>query len=223
LAEIITANVRLLDVLPCFGIGLGFGESTVKQVCDENGVSVKMFLLVCNVYAFEDYLPDAHTIEQIQITDILAYFSASYNAYRKIQRPKIIYPIIELTKTSSEQFRSTVSEFCKRYDDIILGALNYEEQVNFPYIQALLNGENPKKETTPYEEVSEGEQWIALSDLQNMLIKHMPDRSIETLQKYRDLLYDIASYDSMTQRHILLNHILAEKVERLIAANYDKS
>ena len=223
LADMIATNVRLLDVLPCFRIGLGFRDSTVKQACDEEGISAQMFLLVCNVYTFEDYVPDAKTIEQIQIADILSYFSASYNAYREIQRPKIIDPVIELTKTSSEPFRSIVSEFCKRYDETILAALNYEEQVNFPYVRAVLNGENPKKDEMSFSDATDGEQWIALSDLQNMLVKHMPDRSTVTLQKYRDLLCDIASYDYMTQRHILLNNVLAEKVEHLKSANHVKS
>ena len=57
LADIIAANHNVILLLPRFGIPLGFGEKTVKEVCRDCGVDDHFFLTVCNIYTFDDYRP----------------------------------------------------------------------------------------------------------------------------------------------------------------------
>ena len=58
LADIIDVDCRLLYVLPRFGIKLGFGDISVADICKKQGINEDVFLLICNIYAFEDYIPD---------------------------------------------------------------------------------------------------------------------------------------------------------------------
>ena len=58
MSDLIQANYRLLRVLPRFGIHLGFGDKSVVEVCRAQGVSMELFLLVCNISTFDDFLPD---------------------------------------------------------------------------------------------------------------------------------------------------------------------
>ena len=48
LAELISDDFKLLQVLSRFGIALGFGDKCVGQVCKENNVDTYTFLAVCN-------------------------------------------------------------------------------------------------------------------------------------------------------------------------------
>ena len=57
LADLISVNHNLILMLPRFGIPLGFGDRSVEEICYMNNVPVDFFLLVCNVYAFDSYLP----------------------------------------------------------------------------------------------------------------------------------------------------------------------
>lgn len=172
LVDVLTTNYRLLDVFPCFGMGLGFGDRTVKQVCDEKGIPITIFLLVCNVYTFEDYIPDEQTIEQIQIPDLLDFSLASNKDYREVNRIKLFDRTIELTENCPEVFRNAVAEFRKQYEQILFAYFEYDEQVNFPYIRALARGEEPKNASMPIVMKNKEEVRVAFSDLQNLLIKH---------------------------------------------------
>ena len=46
--SLIRDNYNLLQSLGSFGISLGFGDKTVKQVCDDQNVDTNTFLAVVN-------------------------------------------------------------------------------------------------------------------------------------------------------------------------------
>ena len=83
LADMISVNYYLIFTLPRLGIPLGFGDRSVAEVCAKYNVPVDFFLLVCNVYTFDFYVPDK---EDVVITDmrmLLPYLQASHNTDRK--------------------------------------------------------------------------------------------------------------------------------------------
>ncbi|MEG0039352.1 MAG: hemerythrin domain-containing protein, partial [Bacteroides sp.] len=77
--DLISDNYALLQVMSRFGVSLGFGDKTVKEVCEMNGVDSRTFLVVVNfmaegfsrmntddpdaisIPALVDYLRQAHT------------------------------------------------------------------------------------------------------------------------------------------------------------------
>ena len=50
LADLIDVNFKLLNVLSRLNISLGFGENTIKEVCERQGINLNSFLLICNIY-----------------------------------------------------------------------------------------------------------------------------------------------------------------------------
>ena len=87
MADMILANGRLLYVLPYFGIELGVGEKTIKQVCNEKNISVPLLLLVCNIYTFNDYCPDSRDLKQIPVEGIIRYLKNSHKDYLEVRMP----------------------------------------------------------------------------------------------------------------------------------------
>ena len=65
LADVIHADYSLLLLLHRFGINLGFGDKTVRECCEANHVSCTLFLMICNVYSNEQYLPTEKEIVTI--------------------------------------------------------------------------------------------------------------------------------------------------------------
>ena len=49
MAELVAANNNIILLLPRFGIRLGFGDCTVREVCAEYGIATDFFLLICNI------------------------------------------------------------------------------------------------------------------------------------------------------------------------------
>ncbi len=45
MSELICENYKLLLVMSRFGLSLGFGDQTVKQVCEQQGVHTGTFLI----------------------------------------------------------------------------------------------------------------------------------------------------------------------------------
>ena len=82
LADLISVNHSLILMLPRFGIPLGFGDKSVKEICLMNDVSADFFLLVCNVYAFNSYLPKRKMIESTDMRLLVPYLLASHRVGR---------------------------------------------------------------------------------------------------------------------------------------------
>ena len=81
LADLISVNHNLILMLPRFGIPLGFGDRSVAKVCVMYDVPVDFFLLVCNVYTFDAYLPKKEMIKSIDMRLLVPYLHASHQYY----------------------------------------------------------------------------------------------------------------------------------------------
>ena len=84
---LIKDNYSVLQALGSFGINLGFGDKTVNETCELNGVDTYTFLAVVNLQLnnvgnFEDD-------EKISVPTLLRYLKASHAYYLDFQLPFI--------------------------------------------------------------------------------------------------------------------------------------
>lgn len=211
LADLVLSDYTLLYVLPRFGIKFGFGEATVQQICRQNDVSTPLFLLVCNVYAFSDYLPEKRMLSEIPLKDLTAYLASSHRDYRETRIPRIIDKLLSIT---GNRYRDMFEGFCKKYLNDVVEHFNYEEKIVFPYISALLTGE--KLENYSIEEFEKNHSDIeeSLTDLKNIIIKYL---SSETeAAESQQVLIDLFLLENDISKHTLLeNKILVSLVERI--------
>ena len=78
MAELVMSNPNLMLTLSRFGIELGFCDHSVKEVCTKAGINPAFFLLVCNIYINQDYIPSENEIQSVDINSILTYLSNSH-------------------------------------------------------------------------------------------------------------------------------------------------
>lgn len=207
MADLVLADKGLLWVLPCFGIELGFGEKTVGQVCAERGISTPLLLLVCNLYTFDDHTPDMAELEQIPIEGIVTYLQASHGNYLRVRMPGIIDSVLGLPGGDM------LASFCEKYRHEVMAHFKYEEEVVFPYIRQLLDGEKPAYKISEYGS-THGDIDSALEDLKNIIVKYLP--SDATIERSRPVLTELFSFGYDLRRHTLLEDtILIPLVERL--------
>ena len=55
MSDLICDNYSLLMVMSRFGLSLGFGDKSVKDVCEAQGVDYRTFLAVANFISEEQY------------------------------------------------------------------------------------------------------------------------------------------------------------------------
>jgi regulator of cell morphogenesis and NO signaling len=201
-ADVILANYRLLYVFPCFGLNLGLGERTVRQVCEERGVSVALFLLVCNIYTFEDYLPGKELAEQVPVDELVRYIRSAHREYLEHRLPKIMDKVLRLTDSCPEKHGRTLAEFCDKYGREVVAHFDYEEQIVFPYVEKLLAGGRTRQYTIREYERNHSNLNAALSDLKNIILKYLPVQC--SVEKSRDVLIELFLFESDLGKHTLL-------------------
>jgi regulator of cell morphogenesis and NO signaling len=214
LADLILTNCRLLYVFPLFGIEIGMGETTVKNACEKHGISTDFFLLVCNLYTFDKYMPDSDILSQISLKDLLKYLRNSHTDYLEHRIPKITDRILQSIKSCCTKHIKVVTEFCEKYMREVITHFNYEEKIVFPYISALLNGDKPTDYNIKQYEDNHSNIDAALEDLKNIIIKYLPPEC--TIEKWRDILIDLFLFEDDLSKHTLLeDKILISVVERI--------
>jgi regulator of cell morphogenesis and NO signaling len=214
MADVILANSRLLYVLPSFGLNLGFGEKTVKQVCAENNLPVPLFLLVSNIYTFDDYSPGSRDLMQIPIDGIIRYLQNSHKDYQEVRMPQIIDSILDLSTLCHLRNGNILKSFCEKYREEVIAHFKYEEEIAFPYIIQLLNG--VKSNAYKIEEYESNHSNIdaALNDLKNIIIKYLPRDC--AIKKCRDTLLNLFMFEHDLSKHSMLeDKILISLVEHV--------
>lgn len=211
LSDLVLANFRLLYVFPRFGIELGFGESTVKSICRQNEISIPLFLLVCNIYTFRDYLPSKNALNEIPVSDLITYLKQSHQDYLENRIPLIKNEILKLTQCCHKEM---FEQFCDKYINDVIAHFNYEEKVVFPYINTLLQGHKTNNYSIEEFEKNHSNIEESLTDLKNIIIKYLPNDC--NFQNSRKVLVELFLLENDLSKHTLLeDRILVSLVERI--------
>lgn len=214
MSEMLLSNPSLVAMLPRFGIELGFGEKKVCEVCDKYGISTPFFLLVCNVYSHDEYLPNEEEIDSIDMTGLVPYLLASHKYYLEERISSIELKMKNISENCDPRYGSIIQKFFSVYKGEVINHFKYEEGTVFPYIKNLIKGEHQKTYNIEQYESNHSNIEDKLADLTNILIKYLPSN---ISQKDRiSALSDIFSLSSDLKKHSLIeDKILVPYVEVL--------
>ena len=214
MADVIITNCRLLYVLPYFGINLGFGEKTVKQVCNDKNISLPLLLLICNIYTFDEYVPNREDLKQIPIEGVITYLQNTHKDYLEVRMPQIINDIHNLVNICRLKNGDFLDSFCEKYKQEVIAHFKYEEEIVFPYIIQLLHGVRENRYKIKEYESNHSDIDASLNDLKNIIIKFLPQDC--TIEKCRDILQNLFMFEHDLSKHTLLeDKILISLVEHI--------
>ena len=214
-AELMTDDRRLLQLLPRFGIGLGFGDRSVDQVCRMNQVNADLFLVICEIYSDGSFRPGKHELQLIDMSDLLSYLKASHQYYLEERFPHIEEHLQRIIDACGQKYGPMLSHFYDDYKQEVMRHIKYyEEEVVFPYIEALLNGKRTDSYKIDEFEHNHTNIQDTLDDMMNILLKYLPG---DILPKERiEISYDIMELSDDLNRHSLIEErILIPCVESL--------
>jgi len=211
LAELIADNPKLLQVLPRFGIGLGFGDHNVAEVCKANNVSVKLFLLVCSVCFDADNLPHQADFDSIDMDGLLPYLLASHRYYLDERFPHIEEHLQHIIIAGGPKYGNMLSHFYNEYKQEVEKHFKYEEEEVFPYIEALRRGDCGKGYRIEQFRHNHSNIEDALEDMNSILIKYLPGdilpkERIEIAMDIMELSADLVSH-SLIEEHVLIPYV----------------
>ena len=210
--SIIRDNYNILQSLGCFGISLGFGDKTVKEVCEEQNVDTYTFLAVVN-FTINGYrnFDDA---DRMSVPTLMQYLRASHDYYLDFQLPFIRKELVEALDEKDNLAR-LILKLYDEYAHTIRSHMKYEEKMVFPYVDALLNNKN----TGNYdiETFSKHHPQIdqKARELKSIIIKYLPSDGLRNNQ-LSATLYDIYNNEEWLSQHSMVEEeIFIPAIRRL--------
>lgn len=174
LADVIDTNFNLITILSRMGIGFGFGNDTIEEVCKKYGINANAFLLVCNVYTFENYLPSKEILNDADLRDIVSYLNNSHKYYMDVAVSYLAEGLENVIKFCDERSQKMIWKFFTQYKEELTKHFEYEEKIVFPYMLSVLNHNIDSNYTILQYEENHTNVDEKIEDLKNIVMKYLP-------------------------------------------------
>ena len=219
MADLIEVNYHLLAVLTRFGIEGGFGEKSVRDICEKNHLDTDTFLLICNVYTRKEYEPSEEILRDGHIDDILRYLHQSHDYYMSNALVLLASTIEDLIEPCSEAQKRVIWQFFSDYKAELEKHFAYEEGEVIPYVQKLLLGKRDPSYSIDRFEENHSNIEEKLSDLKNLILKSLPTSCDDRL-RVRLLNYIFALQSDLDSHTAIEDNILVPMVRLIENPSY---
>ena len=195
--SIIQDNYDILQSLGSFGINLGFGNKTVKELCEDQQVDTFTFLAIIN-FTINGYLsPDA--IGKLSVPTLMKYLRASHEYYLGFELPFIRKELLSALDEENNMAKLIVRLY-DEYAHSIRLHMNYEEKMVFPYVDSLLEGKPVNNYDIETFSKHHGQIDQQLRELKNIIIQYLPSDGLRNNQ-LSATLYDIYNCEVWLAQH----------------------
>ncbi|MBI9033001.1 MAG: hemerythrin domain-containing protein [Bacteroidales bacterium] len=200
IAELVHENYLLVPVMNRFGIHLGFGDKTVKEVCEEHEIEAGFFMEIINSYNDPKYYP-RFDVEDFPLNDAIQYLSNTHKSYLDYRLPdieSIIEEILESCDINKDNI-ILLRNFFMEYKSELTAHIEREEKVVYPYVSKVFENYRSEQPDAAF--------------LTNMISYSIVDYSNEhdnVEEKLFDLKNIIIKYLPPLKRQFLMNKILFE-------------
>lgn len=212
LIYIIRDNYSILQSLGSFGINLGFGDKTVREVCEDQNVDTYTFLAIVNltINGYRDY----DDIDRLSIPTLIQYLRASHAYYIDFQLP-FIRKELQNALDENDNLARLIMKLYDEYAHSIKNHMQYEEKNVFPYVNDLLaNKSNEAYDIETYSK-HHGQTDLKLRELKNIIIKYLPSDGLRNNQ-LTATLYNIYNCEQWLTLHAMVeDEIFTPAIRRL--------
>ena len=214
IADLIDVNFKLLNVLSRLDINLGFGENTIMEVCVRQGIDLNSFLLICNVYTYDGYIPSVELMSGADPATIVDYLHNSHSFYLLKEFTVLEEELKAMVEPCDATQKKVVARFFSDYKAQVENHFEYEESVVFPYIRALMAGQRYASYSIEQFEENHSNIDETLNDLKNIVMKYLPDTCDTVLRN--QVLYRIYRLGEDLLKHTLIeDNILIPMVNKI--------
>ena len=195
--SLIRDNYNLLQSLGSFGISLGFGDKTVKQVCDDQNVDTNTFLAVVN-FTINGYR-EMDDVSRLSVPTLLQYLKASHDYFIGFQLPFIRKELADALDENDNLAR-LILKLYDEYSRSVTQHMKYEEKTVFPYGESLIAGKPMANYAIDMYSKHHGQESSKLRELKSIIIKYFPGDSLRNNQ-LSATLYDIYNNEEWLALH----------------------
>ncbi len=225
LAELISDDFKLLQVLSRFGIALGFGDKSVDQVCKENNVDADTFIAVCN-FISQGTKPSFDEFTSLNVSSLLTYLRNSHSFFLEFMLPSIRREFVDSVDCSTRnEIGFLILKFFDDYVAEIAKHQTYESDHFFNYVEGLLQGKRKADVCLANFENDhihkDHDKLIAqkMTDLKNIIIRYCPTSSHK--EQLNDALLHLFEFETDLNSHTQLEDTIFIPVVSLLESQVD--
>lgn len=217
--SLIADNYNILQSLGRFGINLGFGDKTVREVCEDQNVDTYTFLAIVN-FSINGYR-DFDSSERFSIPTLLHYLKASHEYYLNFQLPSIRKEL-EAALDANDNLARLIMKLYDEYAHEIRRHMEYEEKTVFPYVDDLLNNKvNDEYDIDTFSK-HHGQTDQKLRELKNIIIKYLPS-DIQHNNRLAATLYDLYNNEEWLENHAMVEDCIFIPAIRSLERKFKQS
>ena len=214
--SLIRDNYDLLQMLGSFGISLGFGDKTVKEICENNNVDTYTFLAVVNftINGYGDFGAD----DKLSVPTLLRYLEACHAYFLDFQLPYIRRELQE-SLDERESLAKLILRFYDEYAHEIRRHMKYEQKTLFPYVESLIEGHPINNYNVDTFSKHHSATDNKLRELKLLIIKYLPLDGLHNNQ-LTATLHDIYESEAWLRQHAMVeDDIFVPAIRRLEQLN----
>ena len=196
MSDLICDNYALLMVMSRFGLSLGFGEKTVGETCQSQGVDCHTFLAVAN------FLNSGNKQQKnnFSVAALMEYLKRAHTYFLDFNLPAIRRKLIEAIDCSStNDVAYLILKFFDEYAKEVRRHMEYENQAVFTYVEQLLQGRLSDEYNIATFASKHNQIDTKLKELKNIIIKYYPEKENNNL--LNAVLFDIFNCEQDLATH----------------------
>lgn len=198
MSDLICENYNLLLVMGRFGISLGFGEQTVEQVCEQQGVHTGTFLAVVNFMDDECCVPDDFR-KELSIEALVEYLKQAHLYFLDFKLKAIREKLLDAFECPEDEVAKLIMKFYDAYVHEVEVHMGYENKVVFEYVDKLLGGVPSEAYNIGVFVRRHNQIETKLTELKNILVKYYPVKA--NSNKLNNVLFDIYACEKDLSSH----------------------
>ena len=214
--DLVKDNSALILVMGRFGISLGFGDKSVREVCRMHHVNENTFLEVVNFVSSKDY-----NYESVSLPSLIGYLKQAHEYYLDFNLPNIRRKLIEAIDCSgTDELAMLILKFYDEYVTEVRKHMEYENDVVFSYVEQLSQGFLNRNFTISNFAGKHTPIGYKLKELKDIIIRYYPEKNNYQLNQV--LLEIILSEQDLTS-HCMIEDKLFVPAVKLVEQQLKKS
>lgn len=194
LRNLVDDNNLLLLVIDRFNIPLGFGDSTIAEICSNEHLDTATFLAVANLVCGRPY-----SARNISLPALTTYLENAHSYFLDFILPSIREKLI---KAINCQDATDVGFLILKYYDDYLAEVNrhmkHENDVIFPHVNVMASGQDDDRVSLLDYSLNHDDMVDKLQELKDIIIRHYPHTTNNVLTY---ALYDIINVENDLTSH----------------------
>lgn len=208
MVDLVTEDYNILPVLSRFSLPLGVGSLTIGELCESQGISTDVFLLIVNFLLSGNI--DSKMLLNAPVTGVVDFLHNSHNYFLNYKFPHIRANLLEALDVDHPDVNPIIVNF---FDDLVRHVndhFRYEETTVWPYVRALAEGKKTDYRISTFSRQHDDEISRTLNELKNIILRYY---NTSKPDKMYDVLVDIFNVEEDLESHnVIENEILVPLV-----------